>query len=319
MPTPGTYPSTTTISFSQVNSEFGLTTPSPMNLNYRFPTTIYTPTANPIPTTPGATFPVNILHGRTFTTTPPFFYVYTNPVVSGPSGSPGTISPASTWTATFTGNITLIVIGGGGAGANAGPTTAPGGGGGGGGVYQTTSFPVTSGTVYTIRVGGGAMSGYTGPGGTGGTSSVTWPTGSISSTGGGGGLKPSSKGGNSGSSPQMASVTGPGITYSTTTGGGAGAGGTANPGPLARGGPGLLITIPPGKPISPFYCSGGGSAGAQGTFFPVGGGGSGGTITNPGGVATNGTEYGAGGGGTTGGGGSYGGYGYTGAVIISYP
>ena len=66
MPTPGTYPSSTQIAFSDVNTEFKLTTPSPMNLNYRFPTSIYSPTANPIPTTPAATFPTDILHGRTY-------------------------------------------------------------------------------------------------------------------------------------------------------------------------------------------------------------------------------------------------------------
>ena len=61
MPTPGTFPSTTAISFSQVNTEFGLTTPSPMNLNYRFAPGTYTPALNPIPTTPGHSTRVSAL------------------------------------------------------------------------------------------------------------------------------------------------------------------------------------------------------------------------------------------------------------------
>jgi len=133
-PGPTVHPSNTTIKFSDVNAVFGLGQPSPMDLNYRFPTSLYTPTTPTIPTTPKATFPMEVLHGRTKFS---FVTTFTTP---------------GTWTSTVTGNIKVLVVGGGGGGGN-GPFPGGSGGGGGGGVIYNTSFPVVLGTVYPYTVG----------------------------------------------------------------------------------------------------------------------------------------------------------------------
>ena len=103
------------ISFSQVNTSFTLTTPSPMNGNYRFAPGTYTPASPVIPTTPAGIFPIDVLHGRTAGT--PFITTFTTP---------------GTWTATATGNIKVLVVGGGGAGGSGYGSLANGSARGGG-------------------------------------------------------------------------------------------------------------------------------------------------------------------------------------------
>lgn len=317
MPTPGTYPSTTTISFSQINTEFGLGTPSPMNSNYRFTTPQYTPTTPAIPTTSGATFPMNVLHGRTKAGLSPFTTVYTT---------------SSTWTAPGTGNISVLVVAGGGAGGNT-PANRGGGGGAGGYRYFPASFPVTSGTTYyfTVGVAGAAPSGVNVNGAPGTPSKITLTSysGPIVAAseaiggGGGGGSGAGAPGGSGGGNNAIGGAAGtgtagqgfPGGTSAPARGGGGGGMGTSGgPGPAPTvaqsiGGLGLAFTIG-GTPYS--IGGGGGGGGYSGAFVPVWGGGQ----SSP--VLAEANKYGAGGHGrapTT----TTGGDGFPGAIIIAYP
>ena len=337
MPTPGTFPSTTAISFSQVNTEFGLTTPSPMDLKYRFTTPQYTPTTPAIPTVSGATFPVDSLHGRT--KVPSFITTFTTP---------------GSWTATLTGNIKVLVVGGGGGGGGITAVVGGNGGGGGGGVIYTASFPVINGTVYpytvgatvaqnlqgnpstfsTISAGGGGAGARVGipsslplrpglaPGGAGGggctngttlTPNIVGGTGSAPGQPGGAGWPPAGD-----------------TRHVGAGGGGAGTAGTAvsplyAPGP---GGNGLAFSITG----SSVYYGGGGGGGAQPVANPsptpisggtggLGGGGAGAVNPPVGGSnsATPGTNGLGGGGGGANGSTGIGGNGGSGIVIIAYP
>ena len=90
-----------------------------------------------------------------------------------------TATGASTFTPSFTGNISVLVVAGGGGGAG-----SHGGGGGAGGLVYNYSFPVSSGTPYPISIGaGGAGSPYGAMGGTGGNTNFS----TITANGGGGG------------------------------------------------------------------------------------------------------------------------------------
>jgi hypothetical protein len=322
------------ISFSNVNTEFVLTTPSPMDLNYRFAPGKYTPATPVIPTTPASTFPLDALHNRTCTS---FVATFTTP---------------GTWTSAVTGNIKILVVAGGGGGGFANPTTGGGGGGGGGGVVYCTSFPVVSGTVYTYTVGtggpvftnggdsyfNGVIRGVGGGAGGGDPNAIVPPSvGSDGGSGGGGagpnippvvgavGLQPSI--------PQPASCTNYGNNGGwrnlgqpvnrSAGGGGAGSVGTpASPGP-GPGGNGISISIT-GSPV--YYGAGGGGGSYTPNAFAGGtggtGGGGNGVSPAPLGGATNvnGSGYGAGGGGgRVTGPQTAGGSGFPGCVIIAYP
>lgn len=236
MSTPGTYPSTTTIKFSDVNTVFGLTTPSPMDLKYRIAPGNYTPASPVIPTTPAGIFPMDVLHGRTkgVPAPTPFITTFTTP---------------GSWTSTVTGNIKVLVVAGGGAGGNysAPPGVFPAlanwiaGGGGAGGVVYCTSFPVVLGTVYPYTVGGaGQNSNFKavinanagGEGGLGG--------GSGGSLGGAGVPGGSGGGGGAGRSNAGGTATQPGVPQpaNCTNYGSPGYGGAGTGGPKASGGPG---------------------------------------------------------------------------------
>lgn len=150
--TPGTYPSTTLISFSNVNTVFGpFGSPMPLDGKFRLAPGTYSPATPVIPTTPGVPggpFPMDILHGRNKGGFPaPFITTFTNPNPPTPF--------STTWTSPGTGNIKVLCVGGGG-GAGGGQSD---GGAGGGGVIYNASVPVTSGTVYQITVGGGGRAG----------------------------------------------------------------------------------------------------------------------------------------------------------------
>lgn len=318
MPTPGTYPSTTTISFSQVNAEFARSTPSPMNSNYRFPTADYTPVTNPIPTVSNATFPMNILHGRSKFS---FATVYTT---------------STTWTSTFTGNMSVLVVAGGGAGGQCSlnPSMRAGGGGAGGYKYFPGNFPVTNGTTYYFTVGtaGAAPTGAANTNGAPGTPSkitLTSYAGPIvlsseaTGGGGGGGNGAGAPGGSGGGNNSANGAAGTGIagqgfpggtSAAARAGGGGGMSTSGGPGPAPTqlqsvGGFGRTFTIG-GTAYS--IGGGGGGGGYSGGPSTVWGGGQ----SSP--VLIEANKYGAGGHGrapTT----TTGGAGFPGAIIIAYP
>ena len=129
-------------------------------------------------------------------------------------------------------NVSAVCIGGGGGGANV-VTGGNGGGsaaGGGGGLFYANNFVVTAGAVYALRAGhGGAQgtaSGIANPGGSGGTSNITNPSGTVilAATGGGGGVRSTTSGavnqGGLGGSPNINSTGGTGTGGSGGRGGG---------------------------------------------------------------------------------------------------
>lgn len=306
------------ISFSQVNTEFALTTPSPMNANYRFAPGTYTPATPAIPTVSGATFPMNVLHGRTKAgVLSPFTSVYTT---------------SSTWTATGTGNISVLVVAGGGAGGNT-PANRGGGGGAGGYKFFPANFPVTGGTTYYFTVGGAgaAPTGVNVNGAPGTPSKITLTSYSgtivlsseVTGGGGGGGSGSGAPGGSGGGNNAIGGAAGTGIagqgfpggTSAPNRGGGGGGMGTSGgPGPAPTvaqsiGGLGLAFTI---GGITYSIGGGGGGGGYSGAFAPVWGGGQSSPVLNEA------NKYGAGGHGmapTT----TTGGAGFPGAIIIAYP
>ena len=301
MPTPGPG---VAISFSQVNTEFALTTPSPMDAKFRIAPGNYTPASPVIPTTPAGIFPIDVLHGRTkgVPAPTPFITTFTTP---------------GSWTSTVTGNIKVLVVAGGGGGGDGRPAfpggQGAGGGGGAGGVVYCTSYPVVQGSVYPFVVGTGGAGGTASAGGVSGTNSTFGPGITANGGGRGGGVSaPSSSGGSGGggagqpqagagsgttqpSTPQPAGCTNygnPGGTGAFTPfktsparsgnyvgGGGGGAGGAGANAPPGIGGQGISISIT-GTPV--FYGIGGagGRNSVQGPSGPgYGGGGGGGSWT----------------------------------------
>jgi hypothetical protein len=252
----------------------------------------------------------------------------------------------------------LVIAGGGGGGTGQEPSTIGNGGGGGAGGYRSSvagqpsggggsaesALSLSSGTTYTVTVGGGGTRGIADTSiATNGTDSVF---GSITSTGGGrggsyagGSGRPatSSSGGSGGggaygSNSGAAGTSGqgyaggdaysPGNYYVGGGGGGAGAvgqNGASNT--LANGGNGVASTIT-GSSVTRAGGGGGGtgqniSASSGGS----GGGGSGGFNTTAGTPGDTNTGSGGGGGGNQGIGGttsSNGGNGGSGVVIIRY-
>ena len=333
------------ISFSQVNTVFVLTTPSPMNANYRFAPGTYTPATPAIPTTPAATFPMDVLHGRTKAVAP-FITSYTHP-------NPAATSPyTTTWTSTVTGNIKVLTVGGGGGGASG--ANRAGGGGGGGGVCYNSAFPVVNGTVYNIAVGHGGVAGVwpgvPSPlqnGGNGGDSSFSTVVGkgggygscNYSAGGPGGcgggtgqdGKPPTLNAAGTATQPTSGS---PGTNYGTAgknsvgvpayyAGGGGGAGATATTTPTgSTGGAGIANSIT-GAPV--IYAGGGGGAyqtiGNVASTGKPGGTGGGGTASIGNAAGSPGTNNlgGGGGGGVSGPVVNPGGRGGNGIVIIAYP
>ena len=307
MPTPGPG---VAISFSQVNTEFALTTPSPMNANFRFAPGTYTPASPVIPTTPAGIFPMDVLHGRTTT----FITTFTTP---------------GSWTSTVTANIKVLVVGGGGGGGDGFPFAkggqGGGGGGGAGGVVYCTSYPVVQGSVYPFVVGTG------GAGGVSGNNSTFGPGITANGGGRGGGVSAPSISGGSGGGGSGAIVTGSGSTQPSTPQP-AGCTNYGNPG--GTGGFFPFKTIP--SRSGNYVGGGGGGAGGAGTnatsptpgiggpgisisitgtlvFYGRGGGGGRNPVQGP-----SGPGYGGGGGGGMWGVGGSPAF-PTGCVIIAYP
>jgi len=257
----------------------------------------------------------------------------------------GSAASTTSWTAPFTGTVSVLCLG---AGSDGGVRTAYDGGvgGGGGASAWITSQSITAGQVYTIRVPSRAQYG-TSPGKAvfkkGSTRyceaiSATSRAGGAGGSGIGNGRRTGGSGGGGGTDGSggggCAGYTGPGGTgeqlnwwgnvYTAATGGsgggggGGGAYGTYGGGAQYGGGGGGGVGI---------YGQGSNGAGGTGSGAPGGGGGSGGGSGGAGvsnGAAGNGGAYGGGGGGQCDGYGSttypiatnLGGRGYGGVVRI---
>jgi hypothetical protein len=213
--------------------------------------------------------------------------------------------------------------GGGGAGGLRSTVTATGGGG-----SLETALSLTSGSNYTVTIGGGGAGGVNDGNGVAGSNSVF---STITSTGGGFGGGYQKNGGNGGSGGGAAGVGGGSSTspgtgttnqgfaggQDSTTGGGGGGGASAVGGNAgANGGTGgaaLAVSIT-GSSVS--YAGGGGGGNSGGSGGTGGGGGAGnGSSTNTGGSAT--ANTGSGGGGCDGNP-STAGNGGSGIVVIRY-
>jgi hypothetical protein len=178
--------------------------------------------------------------------------------------SSGTFASLPTWSPST--SVEYVVVAGGGA---AGQTTGGwGGGGGGAGGYRTGTTPFSGPFSFAVSVGaGGAYQIIASPnpgsnnrqGSSGVNSSAAFPTGTITSAGGGGGGKTESP-----STP----------THTAGTAGGSGGGGSGQGGPGAGNSP----------PTSPAQGNPGGSGGDGITSYTAGGGGggAGGSGTNAG-------------------------------------
>jgi hypothetical protein len=232
-----------------------------------------------------------------------------------------TTTGSTTFTAPFTGNIKVAVVGGGGGGGGQRGNA----GGGGGGVVYHSSFPIVSGTSYPVTVGAGSaadtiglssvFSNITAVGGgradangganTGGKSADpdqggcrgTPYTSTTANTAGGGTPYGGYRGGGSRSQH-----------YYWGGGGGGGAGGNGQEpvgcGGNQDGGPGVLLSEFTAYGSSGYF--GGGGGGSQDRYDPV----------NPAGrVGDDGAGNNAN---NTGGGGTTGDAGYPGVVLLKY-
>jgi hypothetical protein len=245
----------------------------------------------------------------------------------------------------------LIIGGGGGGGAAAQGSSSAAGGGGAGGVGQG-SFNAVLNITYTIGVGTGGtgMPPYStnNRGGTGGQTSLTGDTVSITATGGGGGGSAAQQGGGGGSSTGgsfsttavgstggVGTATGATITYNTgfkgavgvSNGGGGGGGGSSSIGTAASGTSGGAGGTGTTWTVNSIKYAGGGGGGATGTGTvgagKDGGGNGGSKPLTTGYNGFDGTTFGSGGGGggkygsqpiTSGGGGD----GMSGVVILAF-
>ncbi|MDP2656703.1 MAG: hypothetical protein Q8P11_04025 [bacterium] len=233
---------------------------------------------------------------------------------------------SSTYTPSFSGNVSAIVVAGGGGGGGYSGSCCGGGGGGGGGLLYTGSTAVIADTEYTITVGTGGTGTYGngnngsnsvfstmtaiggGGGGTGSTGFGCGGDGSAGGSGGGGGQNAGGcnlLGGGAGTEGQGNS----GGSRSGGGGGGAGEDGASGTNGGA-GGAGLDYGSYFGTSVgdSGWFAGGGGRYGASGG---AGGGGAGGD------TGTNGTANTGGGGGAGKGTPGLGGDGGSGIVIVA--
>jgi hypothetical protein len=246
----------------------------------------------------------------------------------------GSFTPATALTCDY-----LVVAGGGG-----GYSSGPGGGGGAGGLRSTvtttggggsleSALALTSGTAYTVTIGGG------GPMDTNGVN-TTFST--ITSTGGGRGYSPGASGGSGGgghyssTAGGAASPSGQGYAGGTANsggtlapGGGGGAGAVGNNGATnaGMGGAGVWTALTDAVSLgqlvsSHYYFAGGGGGGgsAQGAAQGIGGSGGGATGGYSGPVVASAALVNSGGGGGGGGGfaGATASAGASGIVIVRY-
>ena len=238
----------------------------------------------------------------------------------------------------------LVVAGGGGGGRQRGA------GGGAGGFRTATGFTLTSGTTYTITVGGGGagstvttargtngsnsvFSTITSTGGGGGGSSISTASSAIlsgaSGGSGGGGAADSAAGATFGTggagntpstSPSQGNTGGAGIASSAYGGGGGGgASAVGSAGTGSVGGAGGAGTASSLSGSSVTYAGGGGGGIQFASSGGAGGAGGGGAGAGGAGAGSNGTANTGGGGGGDGNAGVNGGTGGSGIVIISIP
>jgi hypothetical protein len=210
---------------------------------------------------------------------------------------------STSWVAPITGTLTeVLIVGGGGSGGSA-YYAVTGGGGGAGGYRTSTSIAVTSGTTYTITVGGAqSQSGFGsfttnggGNGGSGGSNNAGQGAsgGGGSGTGGGpGGPGYAGASGNFGGYSPVEGYAGGSGVGATQAGGGGGASGVGLNAPAeGYGGPGTANSITGTSVTYSVGGPGGGSgraasstygSGAKGTGY---GGSPGSTTPQPGFVA----------------------------------
>lgn len=237
--------------------------------------------------------------------------------VAAPTVEAFTTAGADTFTAPFTGNYEILLVGGGGGGQGAGA-------GAGGGIVYKSSHPLTAGSVpYTVGAGGSSSQ----AGSDTTISNMTARGGGRSSANGGantGGLSPQGGQGGCSSNPftsTQASIADGGTAYGGYRGGGqrsqhyfwggGGGGGSGGNGEephgcggTCDGGVGVNITQFSTYGESGYF--GGGGGGSQERYDPV----------NPnGGAGTDGLGNNASG---TGGGSSQGGSGFPGGIYIRY-
>jgi len=261
------------------------------------------------------------------------FTVYATNAVGNSTATGSSNAITTTATAPAAGALEYLVVAGGGGGGSApqARTAHYHGGGGGAGGYLSGNTSVSSGTPYTVTVGGG------GPGvnktiGTQGSNSTF---GGITSTGGGyggmylyggGALANGGDGGSGGGAGRDWGTYGNGIGGQGNRGsapggggGGAGAVGVAT-GQVPKGGDGLISSI---TGTGVYYAGGGGGGNMTNLAYcdsagGAGGGGTGRNVNNcdgPGGPG----QANTGGGGGAGGCSQPGGDGGSGIVIIAYP
>jgi len=356
-----TLPNSTTYNFSidasdnvtRVPRSFSLTVNGPRTATVSFPSTTWTYTISYSSSTGAGSFGTPQPGGFTIYTfipalTPASQATITSPPLSQTNATDYTQNSA-TAVYTFVPNFSsstcsILLVGGGGAGgADAGSAAGNGGGGGGGVLYNSGTFPLVSGTSYTITVGAGGNGAGTGPATTGpntgkyagykrnGANTTITATGvTLTAFGGGGGGWYSAgwgaEGGSGGGAGASSSGTGSGSKASTAVGAsgftsyekigaapsstGGGGGGAQVAGSGVNGGDGVQINI---VGTNTYYAGGGGGT-PNGAGTPTtGGGGAGG---NP---AVNGTDWLGGGGGSQGTTGtSPAGNGGTGVVIIKF-
>jgi len=229
-------------------------------------------------------------------------------------------------------SIGLVVLGGGGGGGGTRSNSGDGaGGGGGGGIDYRDSYAVVPGQTYTIVIGAGGASVVEERGLTGGSTTFSSISGTITGAGGGGG----GGGGNGGDTRQLGgdgATGGGGNGYDRTDGfggnqtlgtrggsggrvgrggGGGGYGGRGGdgvndqPGTPNQGGAGgsgfNVVLLGPNYLLNIGGGGGGGAQGAGGTLGALGSGGGGGGGAGPGGTGVSGTiNTGGGGGGSAG-------------------
>jgi hypothetical protein len=293
-------------------------------------------------------FSISNGNGVAYNTSTPFTSVV--PAVMSIGSTPSAAPPTIEY---------LVVAGGGGGTGVASGNAVPGGGGGAGGVVYQAAFPVSSGFLYTITVGGGGAAVSVGAacnavGTVGNDSSINslvvakggggsgyYTTGGTGGSGGGGGYNGSAGGGSNQSSAGVipsgaigygnAGGAGGGIGSGGGGGGGASSAGSASPQAGGVGGVGTATTI-----ISTSTAQSLNVGQVSGAFVYFAGGGAGGGAYNATTTITAGPLGGGGAGGNTttaagsginytgGGGGSApntiaGGKGGSGVIIIRYP
>lgn len=238
-----TVPPTGPVSVGNVTTIWSLPAVNcPIGANLRLAAGTYSPASQTFPVSTTSTFPLSKFLGLSFYTTV-------------------ALTTGTSWTSTFTGTGTVLLVGGGAGGGPSSPryrsppsgvTILPGweGGGGGAGQAFTLPYPFTKGAAYSYTIGLGGSSGASG-------TSTTWQGTSTALRGG------------------SVPAGGPGVGQPGGSGGG-GSVAIAPPGAFGPSFGGGTGTAPGGNPGSPGAAAGagggGGAGGAGGTPSSCNGG-----------------------------------------------